>query len=142
MKFDPKTTLSIIAGPLVVLAAFMTYGWPGVAMAVGAGFMWALLHFTRLMHVLKKAATRPKGWVASAVMLNARLQVGQNMLDVVRLTSALGHSVSPLDATGRETWQWRDDGNVAVTVWFCRGKTERWDLERPVENQEQINLIV
>ena len=42
-------------------------------MVVGGLVMWALLHFTRLVNVMKKAAKRPIGYVGSAVMLNARL---------------------------------------------------------------------
>lgn len=38
--------------------------------------MWALLHYTRLVNVMKKAANRPIGYVGSAVMLNARLSEG------------------------------------------------------------------
>ena len=38
--------------------------------------MWLLLHYTRLITILKKAADRPIGAVGSAVMLNAKLKPG------------------------------------------------------------------
>ena len=36
--------------------------------------VWVLLHFTRMMTILKRAANRPIGYVDSAVMLNAKLK--------------------------------------------------------------------
>ena len=69
---------------------FSAYGWAGVAAVVGGLVMWALLHFTRLVNVMKKAAKRPIGYVGSAVMLNARLAEGVNLMHVVAMTQALG----------------------------------------------------
>ena len=62
-----------IAIVLFTVGAWRQFGWPGIAMAAGGVVMWILLHFTRLMTVLKRAANRPVGHVASAVMLNAKL---------------------------------------------------------------------
>jgi hypothetical protein len=55
---------------VLVALAYRSYGWAGVAMAAGALVMWVLLHFTRMLQVLKRAANRPVGSVASAVMLH------------------------------------------------------------------------
>jgi hypothetical protein len=55
------------------VVAWTSQGWAGIAMVGGGVVMWALLHFTRMLTVLKRAADRPKGWVDSAVMLNAKL---------------------------------------------------------------------
>ncbi len=63
--------------------------WPAAAVV-----MYLLLHFTRLMHVLKSAADRPVGYVGSAVMLNAKLKPGVNLLHVMALTESLGERVS------------------------------------------------
>ena len=38
---------------------FYAYSWAGVAAVVGGLLMWGLLHFTRLMSVMQKAAKRP-----------------------------------------------------------------------------------
>ena len=65
-----------LLGCAVVLLAYRAYGWQGVAAAAAGLVMWLLLHFTRMMNTLKKAANRPLGFVASAVMLNARLDQG------------------------------------------------------------------
>ena len=66
--------------PLASLAfaavAYRSYGWPGVALVAGGLVMWMLLHFTRMLQVLQRAAHRPVGFVDSAVMLNAKLQQG------------------------------------------------------------------
>ena len=43
-------------------------------MATGAVVMWILLHFTRMVTVLSRAANRPVGHVDSAVMLNVKLR--------------------------------------------------------------------
>ncbi len=131
MKFTTPNLLAMIGGPLLVVAGFMTYGWAGVALVVGGGLMWALLHFSRTMQVLKRAANRPVGWVASAVMFNSQLTPGLNMLQVVRMTTALGQSVLPLDAAQNESWQWRDDGDISVTVTFASGKVTQWEMTRP-----------
>src|ERR1043165_8151348 len=83
-----------IAGVAVVVMAGQAYGLPGAAAAGGAVVMYLLLHFNRMMHVLKKAADRPKGYVGSAVMLNARLKPKANMLHVLALTQSLGERLS------------------------------------------------
>src|SRR6218665_2357333 len=41
---------------------FAAYGWAGVLAVVGAMVMWGLLHFTRLVAVMKKTARRPMGY--------------------------------------------------------------------------------
>jgi hypothetical protein len=38
------------------------------------------------MNVMRKAANRPMGYVGSAVMLNARLKPGVNLMHVVAMT--------------------------------------------------------
>ncbi|HEY8358811.1 MAG TPA: glycerate kinase, partial [Ramlibacter sp.] len=79
-----------ILGVVVVVIAYRAYGWPGVALAAGGIVMWALLHFTRLMKVLQRASDAPVGYCDSAVMLNAKLRPGVNLLHVVALTRAIG----------------------------------------------------
>ena len=66
-----------VLGVLLIAMAYQTYGWAGVLAAVGALVMWAMLQFTRMMQVLRRAKDLPVGFVGSAVMLNAKLQKGQ-----------------------------------------------------------------
>lgn len=119
-----------VAGVVLVVAAWRAYGWAGVAVVTGGVVMWVLLHFTRLMHVFKQAAERPVGYVASAVMLNAKLQAGMPLLKVIALTRALGEQRSAPDAQP-EVFRWSDTGGSQVTCEFANGRLVAWRLERP-----------
>ena len=92
--------------------------------------MWALLHFTRLVNVMKKAAKRPIGYVGSAVMLNARLAEGVNLMHVVAMTQALGELLSA-EGADPEIYRWTDGTRSHVTCEFRQGKLVKWTLERP-----------
>jgi hypothetical protein len=128
MKFQ-KILLPVL-GVVVVAAAYRAYGWPGVAMAASGIVMWMLLHFTRIMKVMQRAANRPVGYVDSAVMLNAKLRPGVNLLHVVAMTRALGEQVSPKEAQP-ELYRWTDGGGSRVTCEFADGKLVKWELFRP-----------
>jgi hypothetical protein len=121
-----------ILGVLLVAAAWRAGGWPGVALAAGGIVMWMLLHFTRLMKVLQGASARPVGWCDSAVMLNAKLRPGVNLLHVVALTRALGEQLSEKDAQP-EVFRWTDGTASHVTCEFRGGKLAKWELVRPAE---------
>jgi len=109
---------------------FKAYGWPGVAGVLGGLLMWALLHFTRLVNVARKAAKRPIGYVGSAVMLNARLAAGVNLMHVVAMTQALGEPLSP-EGADPEVYRWTDGTQSHVTCEFRHGKLVNWTLVRP-----------
>lgn len=109
---------------------FYAYGWAGVAAVIGGLVMWALLHFTRLVNVMKKAARRPIGYVGSAVMLNARLAEGVNLMHVVAMTQALGERCSP-EGADPEVYRWTDGTQSHVTCEFRHGKLVKWTLVRP-----------
>jgi len=119
-----------IASVVMVVAAYRGYGWAGVAGAVGALLMWMLLHFTRMLQVLKRAANRPVGHVDSAVMLNAKLQKGVTLLHVVAMTRSLGDLLTPKD-TQPEQFRWTDGTRSHVTCLFVGGKLQQWELFRP-----------
>lgn len=128
MRF--QKTLYLAAGVGLLYLAHRTYGWPGVA-AVGGGLtMWLLLHFTRLMAVLKRAANRPIGYVDSAVMLNAKLKPGVTLMHVMAMTRSLGERLSD-EGAQPEVYRWRDNGSSTVTANFQHGKLLGWKLERP-----------
>ena len=119
-----------LAGAALVAAAWRAYGWGGVAVTAGGIVMWVLLHFTRLMTVLKRAAERPVGYVGSAVMLNAKLRPGVTLMHVVALTRALGQLLSPKDVQP-EIYRWTDGTQSHVTCEFRDGKLAKWELVRP-----------
>jgi hypothetical protein len=121
-----------ILGVVVIAVAWRAYGWAGAALVGGAVVMWLLLHFNRLMHVVKKAADRPKGYVGSAVMLNAKLKPGVNLLRVMAMTESLGEALSAPDDQP-EIFRWTDGGESSVTCEFMNGRLVQWTLHRPSE---------
>jgi hypothetical protein len=121
-----------VASVVLVAAAYQAYHWGGVAVALGALVMWMLLHFTRMMQVLKRAANRPIGYVGSAVMLNAKLKPGVTLLHVVAMTKSLGELQSPKDSQP-ELYRWTDGTQSHVTAEFHDGKLKKWELVRPVQ---------
>ena len=125
-----------IIGPLAVIVftigAWRQFGWPGIAMAAGGVVMWILLHFTRLMTILRKASDRPIGHVASAVMLNAKLKKGLTLMHVIAMTRSLGEQLS---AKGEqpEVFAWTDNGRSCVRCTFVGGRLTDWSLDRSAD---------
>ena len=115
---------------LFVAGAWQQYQWAGVAVASGAVVMWILLHFTRMVTVLSRAANRPVGHVGSAVMLNAKLKKGVNLMHVIAMTKSLGERLSAENAQP-EVFKWTDEGESFVTCTFKDGKLIQWDMTRP-----------
>ena len=100
--------------------------------------MWILLHFTRALQVLKRAADRPMGHVASAVMLNAKLRKGVSLLHVIAMTKSLGLLQSEKDAQP-EVFRWTDTGQSHVTCEFHGGKLTSWTLFRPSQEAAETD---
>ena len=121
-----------IAVIVLTVGAWRTMGWPGIALATGGVVMWVLLHFTRLMTILKKAANRPVGHVDSAVMLNAKLRKGATLMHVIAMTRSLGQQQGP-QGKQAEVFTWTDAGQSCVTCTFVGGKLSEWQLQRPAE---------
>jgi hypothetical protein len=119
-----------ILGVILVAAAWRAYGWGGVAIAATGVVMWVLLHFTRLTQVLKRTASQPIGYVGSAVMLNAKLKPGVNLLHVLALTRSIGERLSD-EGAQPEIYRWTDGGGSSVTAEFKNGKLVKWTLVRP-----------
>jgi hypothetical protein len=125
-----KSILLWAGGVAVIALAFQKYGWPGVVAVSGAIVMWMLLHFTRMLTVLKRAANRPVGYVDSAVMLNAKLKKNVNLLHVMALTRSIGLLQTEKDAQP-ELYRWTDNSQSHVTCSFVNGKLQSWELVRP-----------
>jgi hypothetical protein len=115
---------------VLTVAAWRSYQWPGVVLVASGIVMWMLLHFTRILTVLKRATDRPVGSVASAVMLNAKLKKGVNLMHVIAMTRSLGALQSEKD-TQPEIFRWTDNGDSHVTCTFNGGKLTEWLLHRP-----------
>ena len=121
------------AGVALIVLAYLSYGWPGVVVVVSVLVMWMLLHFTRMMQVLKRAMGRPIGYVDSAVMLNAKLKPKATLLHVVAMTRALGELRSPKD-TQPEVFRWTDGSESYVDCTFVSGKLVGHSLTRPTDS--------
>jgi hypothetical protein len=117
---------------VALVAGWLSYGWQGVVMVVSVIVFWLLLQFSRALRVMKNAASAPKGEVDSTVMLNAKLQAGMTLMQVIALTRSLGERVSDTP----ETWAWRDAGDSRVTLVFEGGKLKQWELTRPAAAAE------
>lgn len=124
-----------LAGVAIVTLAYRTYGWLGVAAAITGAVMWLLLNFTRVMTVLRRAAERPVGYVASAVMLNAKLKPGVTLMHVIAMTRALGELRSPKD-TQPEIFRWTDGSASYVDGTFVDGKLTAYSLVRPEQAED------
>ncbi len=136
-----KSVFLLIGGAALVAMSYQKFGWQGVAVALGGIVFWMLLHFTRMMTVLKRAANKPVGYVASAVMLNAKLKKGVNLLHVLALTRSLGLLQTEKDVQP-ELFRWQDTGGSHVTCTFVNGKLQSWDLWRPpVQEDAQAQAI-
>ena len=124
--------IAIVGGAAL---AYRSYGWPGIAVVVTFLVFGMLLHFTRLMTILKRAANRPIGHVDSAVMLNAKLKPGATLMHVVAMTRSLGLLKSAKDAQP-EVFEWKDGTDSVVTCTFTSGKLASHVLIRPVQPAE------
>lgn len=123
-----------ILAPLAIIVftvgAWQSFQWAGVALAVGGVVMWILLHFTRMVTILKKAANRPIGHVGSAVMLHVKLKKGATLMHVIAMTRSLGQLLTEKDAQP-EIYRWTDASDSTVTCTFVGGKLSEWTLQRP-----------
>lgn len=109
--------------------AWQSWGWMGIAFVVTCGVMWLLLYFTRLVQIMKRASKRPIGFVDSAVMFNAKLKAGVNLMHVIAMTRALGQLETEKGAQP-EVFTWRDGSQSVVRCVFVQGKLESWTLDR------------
>lgn len=124
---NPAYSNGLLAGAAVI-AGWWGWGWKGLLLALSVIVFWLLLQFTRAVRTLRHAGQRPVGHVDSAVMLQARLNHGMSIHEVIALTGSLGTKVGAAD-----DWQWSDPGGSVVVVHFRRGRVVRWSLARPEE---------
>jgi hypothetical protein len=114
---------------LLLFSAWQGYGIKGIALGVTLIVFWLVLQFNRSLRVMRNAGTSPVGHVGSAVMLNAKLRAGMQMLQVLALTKSLGRRVDPAG----EVYEWADESGAKVVVTFANGRCRQWTLERPAE---------
>ena len=124
-----------VAALAVLVLAYRHYGLMGVTAAGGLLVMWVLLHFTRLMQILKRASRRPIGYVDSAVMLNAKLKPGMTLMHVIAMTRALGELRSAKDAQP-EVFRWTDNSASWVEATFVQGRLAGHQMHRPAPAED------
>ncbi len=124
-----------LAGVAAIAFAWYRFGWQGVLIVVTALVMWLLLHFNRMMQVLKRAAARPVGYVDSTVMLNAKLKPGVTLMHVTAMTHSLGQLQTEQDQQP-EVYRWSDNSQSHVDCEFHNGRLVRWQLKRPAPGPE------
>jgi hypothetical protein len=122
---------------LLVLIGLLYVGWDlsrwsGVALVVTGGIMFGLVSLNRMMAQLRRVAKQPKGSVGSAVMLNAKLKRGVNMMRVMALTNSIGDALSP-EGQEPELFRWTDESGSFVTCEFVDGRLVKWELVRPTD---------
>lgn len=124
-----------LAGVAAIALAWHRFGWQGVVVVVTALVLWFLLHFNRLMQVLRRAAARPIGHVDSAVMLNAKLKNDVSLMHVIAMTRSLGQLQTVKDAQP-EVYRWSDNTDSYVDATFQGGRLRAWQLVRPTVPSE------
>lgn len=128
---------------LALVAGWIGWGWRGLVLALTVIVFWMLLQFNRALRAMQAAAHQPKGHVDSAVMLNARLQRGMRLAQVMQLTRSFGLPASGADAQAaadpspappaapdEEVFVWCDPGGDQVRVRLRAGKVTDWVLQR------------
>jgi hypothetical protein len=121
--------LGWVLAAVLLVAAWRGYGIKGIALGITLIVFWLILQFNRSLRVVRNAGSSPVGHVDSAVMLNAKLRAGMQMLQVLTLTKSLGRRVDP----AADVYEWADAGGSKVVVTFANGRCRRWQLERPAD---------
>ena len=116
------------------IAGGLLWGWKGVILALSVVVLWLLLQFGRLLRIMRAASEAPVGQVASAVMLQAKLQVGMKLLDLLPLSRSLGRKLTD----NPETYGWIDAGGVQLEIVMHKGKVLSWALNRPAEPGDTV----
>ena len=109
-------------------AAWRSYSWPGLILALLMLSFWLLLHFTKLMRLLRTVANRPLGRVRDAGALAKRLKPGMPLVDVMRLTLSIGALRSVPDADP-EVRTWSDDTGHTAICSFEQGRLVSFRVE-------------
>lgn len=125
-----QRALLILSVVLSLTWAYHRFGGLGLAAALGALVMFALVYLTRFMKVMQRAAQRPVGHVDSAVMLHAKLSKGMPLLRVISMTGALGQARTETGVEP-ELFRWTDESLSSVECEFVGGRLTRWTLLRP-----------
>jgi len=113
----------------LLFLSFRAFGWWGFSLVSSGVMFWLLLHTTRLMRTMGRAAEQPIGVVASAVMFQSQLHLGVPLLQVIELSGSLGKLVSsPREQP--EVFTWHDASGDCVSCTFLDGRLTNWAIKR------------
>lgn len=118
---------ALLAGSALIVG-WWNYGWRGLLLGLTLLVFWLLLQFSRAARLLRAAGERPLGMVDSVAMVQARLEHGLQMAELIRITGSLGRKVGPLD-----DWQWSDSYGNDLVVSLRRGVVVRWAIARAAD---------
>lgn len=118
---------ALLAGAAIIVG-WWNYGWRGLVLGLTLVVFWLVLQFNRSVRVMRQAAARPVGQVESVAMLQAQLEHGLQMAEVLRLTGSLG-----IRQGQRDDWLWRDGYGHELVVSLRRGVVVRWAVARADE---------
>ncbi|MFM6991045.1 MAG: glycerate kinase [Rhodoferax sp.] len=125
-----QSALVVLSAVLLLSWAYHRYGGLGLAGALGALVMCALVYLSRFIKVMRLVSQRPVGHVESAVMLHARLRRGMPLLRVLAMTGALGQALTE-PGVEPELFRWTDASHSSVDCEFVGGRVNNWTLRRP-----------
>jgi len=124
-----RTALSWALVLAAAVVGYLSWGWQGLVLAITVTVFWMLLQFSRALRVMRDAAGQPKGSVASAVMLQARLHQGMSLAQVMKLTGSFG-VLADSPAPNIEAFVWTDSNGHTVEVQLLKGRLTNWVLQR------------
>jgi len=111
------------------VAAWRSYGAQGLLLAVLMLSFWVLLHFTKLMRLLRAAASRPIGAVAEVPTLQSQLRLGMALHDVIRRTACLGERLNEPVGADVESFCWSDEKGRRLLLRFEAGRLRQIDRQ-------------
>lgn len=124
----PPALRSLLLPALVLALCYVgwrTYGWPGLLLALLMSCFWVLLHFTKLLRLLRAAAGRPVGAVADVRALQGRVRPGMPMHEVIRQAACLGKRDDSSLSDTTETFVWHDIQGRTLHLRFHHGRLQR-----------------
>jgi len=127
-------------------AAWRSYGWQGLVLAALMISFWVLLHFTKLMRLLRAAAARPMGAVVDVPALQNRLRLGMPLHEVIRLTGCLGDRLdgapgepgSGATVGVQEQFAWSDAQGRCLRLGFAHGRLSHIERQDTTPTHPQV----
>ncbi len=128
--FQTKAGWNGLLAGVAVIAAAIAYGWIGLLASVALVVFWGVLRFNRASRLMRDIAHRPRGKVSSVVKMQAQLNQGMSMDDVLRITHSLGEP-----ASDHGDWRWSDEAGNEIVVVVRRDVVVRWHATYAIDNQ-------